>query len=125
MGWRCTATTKAGKPCSAMARPGKAVCLWHDPDGAAERLANSRRGGEARRISERARKLGLREELSLDDVRLILGGALRQVLAGDIAPAVAQAAGTLGRAIVVVSEASDLERRIAELEALVGKEDAA
>jgi hypothetical protein len=61
---RCTATTKAGKPCSAQARPGKRVCLWHDAEAAEERCQNAAKGGQARSsLSRLKRSLPLEERL--------------------------------------------------------------
>lgn len=44
----CTSTKADGSPCRAQALPGKAVCVFHDPDGAERRAEARRRGGHTR-----------------------------------------------------------------------------
>ena len=117
---RCEATTKDGRPCSAQALPGRAVCIWHDqsPEGVARRREVSSRGGRGRSGLSRLRRGLPTGDFGLPEVRGLLGLVLRDLLAGKIDPSVANAAANVGRAYVAVNEASDLEARLAALEAL-------
>ena len=117
---RCEALTKDGRPCSAQARPGGTKCLWHDdsPEGVARRRELSSRGGQGRSGLSRLRRGLPTGDFGLPEVRGLLGLVLRDLLAGKLEPSVANAAANVGRAYVAVNEASDLEARIAALEAL-------
>ena len=110
---RCSAVTKDGRPCAALARPGRPTCPWHDAELAAERRAWARRGGAGRSSVARARK-----ELpkTLADVAPILYRTLVALERGAMEPARASAMAAVARSLVVVAEASDLEQRVAELE---------
>jgi hypothetical protein len=56
----------------------------------------------------------------LREVDALLCAALTSVLAGRIAPGVASSAASLGRAIVAVRQANDLEERLVTLEKAAG-----
>ena len=117
---RCQATANSGKPCSASPRPGRPFCLWHDDEAVAERQAISRKGGAARSNRARARRKFASSALESDQVLGLLSIALQDVLAGRLEPGVASAAAGLARAIVSVRESTELEERLAELEARAG-----
>jgi len=117
---RCQATAASGKPCSASPRPGRPFCLWHDDEAVAERQAISRKGGAARSNSVRARRKFASSALGSDQVLGLLSVALRDVIDGKLEPGIANAAANLGRAIVAVREATEVEARIAALEVAAG-----
>ena len=117
---RCRATTAAGSPCSAQPVRPSGFCYWHDPALAAERDAARRRGGRGKSNRARAAKRLPEEVLTPATLQGLLGRTLREVIAGRVAPGVANAAATLGRAIVAVREATELEERLRALEAAAG-----
>jgi hypothetical protein len=113
---RCQATAASGKPCSAAARPGRAYCLWHDPQADAERRELSRKGGQGRSNAARARKALPAEDLTLREVQRVLCRVLKDVTCGRAEPGVATAAATVGRAIAALAQAADFDERLAALE---------
>lgn len=115
---RCTATTKAGAPCTAQAWRG-GLCRWHSPEGAEDRAAWRRKGGAGKATAARARK-ALGEASDLTDVQAVLYRALGKVERGELDPAQAQAMASLGRAIVAVAVPGELARRVEELERAAG-----
>ena len=117
---RCQATAASGKPCSATPRPGHPYCLWHDPAAADERRELSRKGGHGRSNAARARRTLPHDVLTPADLQGVLGRTLRGLIAGKVEPGVANAAANLGRAIVAVREATELEERLTALEAAAG-----
>jgi hypothetical protein len=117
---RCTATTKAGKPCSAHARPGKRVCLWHDAEAVEERRQNAAKGGQSRSNLSRLKRSLPTELLAFSDVQGVLGAVLRDLLAGKLDPPVANAAANVARAFAAIAQAGEMEERLRELEARAG-----
>ena len=122
---RCTATTKAGKPCSAQARPGKRVCLWHDAEAAEERRQNAAKGGQARSSLSRLKRGMPMELLSISDVQAVLGAVLRDLLDGKLDPPVANSAAGVARAFAALATAGDLEERLRKLEEKAGLKESA
>ena len=119
MATKCGSTNQAGQPCGAVPyRDG--WCRWHHPDLAEQRRAWSAKGGASRSNRARAAKALPAQAMSLEEVRGALSVALKGVLGGRLEPGVANAVAALGRALVTVTEASDLEKRIGELEAAAG-----
>ena len=117
---RCQATAASGKPRSATPRPGSRFCLWHDPRAAEERRELSRKGGHGRSNAARARRGLPGEVLTPAELQGVLGRTLRGLVAGEVEPGVANAAANLGRAIVAVRAATELEDRLSALEAAAG-----
>jgi len=117
---RCQATAASGKPCSASPRPGRPFCLWHDPEAGEARRELSRKGGKGRSNRARAAKHLPGEVLTPATLQGLLGKTLRDVIAGRVEPGVANAAANLGRAIVAVREATEVEERLSALEAAAG-----
>jgi len=116
----CSATTKAGAPCSGPVLPGRDLCWAHDPALNQRRAEGQRRGGEARSNQARARRKFAAAALGSDQVLGLLSVALRDVIDGKLEPGIASAAANLGRAIVAVRGATELEARLAALEAAAG-----
>ena len=118
---RCNGTNTAGGPCEAQPVRSSGFCYWHDPSLASERHANRRRGGSARSNAARAKKALPDTVLSPAEIQGMLGLALRDVLAGRLEPGVANAAASLGRALVQVREATEVEERLQALERAAGR----
>ncbi len=116
---KCTAITRSGSPCGATPVPGGTRCAWHADTWAEKRREWSKRGGQSRSHQARARKaLGGTHDLKGVQERLV--GAQAKVEDGELAPGQAMAMAALGRAIVSVVQAGELEGRIATLETAAG-----
>ena len=117
----CSALNREGKPCSAQAwRDG--LCRWHHPDLADERAGWRAKGGAERSNASRARK-ALPKDLA--DVRDALLRTLSGLENGEVEPRVAGAMAAVARAVCHVQEVGDLERRLAEMEAELRREQEA
>lgn len=118
MDGKCSATNKTGAPCSAAAwRDG--LCRWHHPDLAGKVAEGRRRGGVNKSSKARAAKRLPDEVLTTEQLRGVLGKTLQDVISGKLEPAVGNAAASLARAYVAVTEAGaveELTQRLDELE---------
>ena len=112
---RCTAITRGGKRCGGTPVPGDSRCPWHAPAWAERRREWSRKGGRGKSNASRARK-ALPEAMTLGEARGVLSVAMRATLAGRLAPGAGSAVAALARALAALTEAADLEKRIAQLE---------
>ena len=116
----CQATRKDGQPCQSYAVEGSEFCFWHAPELAERRKLARTNGGRARH----GRKLnqdGTPVKLeSLGDVVTVIEGALTDLLQLETSVSRARAVGSLCAVAIKALEASDLEQRIARLEAEVG-----
>ena len=112
----CSAVTKERQPCSAQARPGRSVCVWHDEELSQRRAEWSKKGGAGRSALARARR-DLPKTLA--DVAPVLYRTLTALESGDMEPQRATAMAAVSRALVAVAEAADLEERVAVLSARV------
>jgi len=77
-------------------------------------------GGRNSSAKARLRRSLPDEALTPGELEALLSKALRDLLAGELAPAVANAAAGLGRALASIHETATLEARIAALEELSG-----
>lgn len=105
--------------CRANALPGKTRCLFHDPDRAGQRAAGRRRGGISRSrpaatLPADTPDLQLK---SVADVVVALGLTINQVRSGRLAVNVGNCLGVLAGVLLKAIEGSDLEQRLAALEA--------
>ena len=116
----CTATTKSGSPCSATPRVGTKYCPWHDPSLATERHGWKINAGKSKSTRNRARKRILSAALDLHEIDGALCQALLDVLDGKLEPNIGSAAATIARTVSTIRTASEIESRIATLEAQVG-----
>ena len=108
----CQATRSDGAPCGAP--PGKhSLCFWHDPEQREEMLAASRNGG-----SRKALPLPVGRSLAAEEARGLLAAVLAALLDGALDPNTARAAAYILQVERKIAEGSELERRIAALEAL-------
>ena len=118
----CQATTKKGAPCKTYALTGSAFCWWHDPTRAEDRKLAGSKGGRARH----GRKLGPLAEgeyiaiNSLTDVLRVLERELNAVLHLETSISRARTVGYLAGIMANIYQASELEQRLAALEAQAG-----
>ena len=118
MNRRCTSRTNAGQQCRAIAAI-KGLCALHaDPKLAAEL---GRKSGQARRSKAAGyRGAELAPPRTAQDVRAALGLFMSDVRAGRMDPKVASTLGYLANVLLKSVEVSDLEKRLAVLESVVG-----
>jgi len=118
----CTGTTKRGTPCQNPALPGEAWCWWHHPDKAdARKLARSK-GGKARH-GRRLGDVGQGEYIEigeLGDVVGVLERELNALLSLEKSISRARAVGYLASVLSSIYKDSELEQRLAALEAQAG-----
>jgi|GEM_PF-1042721 len=119
---QCIALTRGGQPCSAGPVRPSGYCYWHDPALLEQRLTDRQRGGAARSNVARARKQIADAVLTPGDIQGLLGATLRGVIAGRTEPGIGNAAANLARALVAVREATDVETRLAALEAQAARQ---
>ena len=120
----CKATRKDGQACCAYSLLDSEFCFAHDPTRAADRYGARSRGGRARHgrslgavaTGSQGVKLG-----SVGDVVALLQETVRDVLTLENSIGRARAVGYLVGIAVRALEVSDLEDRIARLEAKVGR----
>ena len=122
---QCRGTNTAGQPCSARAQPGRDWCQWHDPTRETERAQWRSQGGKARSHRNTAARELKRYAVDMGSLRGTLFHALKRVESGDLEPGVGNSMATIARAIVAVSQATDLEDRLAALEQRAGIQGAA
>jgi len=118
MDGKCSAMTKAGRPCSGPVLPGRALCWAHDPALNQRRAEGQRKGGSMRSNQARARRQFAAESLAPSEVSGLLSVALKGVLGGRIEPGIANAAANVARALVAVREAGEVERLAGEVDEL-------
>jgi hypothetical protein len=117
---RCAATRKDGSPCGGYAIAESVYCFSHDPKHAGAIAEARRRGGRARH----GRRIGATGDAeavtlaTLDDVLQFLERAVNDVLTLENSINRARALGYLAGAWGTLYESSELERRVAALEAL-------
>ena len=117
MGVKCQGITRGGDRCSRPALTGKQHCLMHDPGSTELRREASRKGGQNRSAKVRAAKL-VPEALSADELVGWLSMLFTSVMSGKIEPKIGTACATLARTLMDIHAVSDLEARLAELEAV-------
>ena len=116
----CKATTRAGRPCGGTARA-SGFCWFHDPALADQRAAGRRLGGSARSNRSRARRQLMDAAMSPAEIGGLLSMTLTKVIAGQTEPGVGNAAANLGKAIVAVQQAAEIEQRLEALEQALGQ----
>lgn len=122
----CTATKQDGAPCRARPQPGSTFCPWHDPDPEARERhrAASRRGGEAKAYGALAAVAPIQDDLgpgvdlgTAQGGRDLLAVALQRLAALPFDVRIAHALAQLVAIQRAQIETSDLEQRLAALEA--------
>lgn len=122
---RCKGRNVNGGPCGARAQPGRTWCQWHDPDREEEREQWRAAGGRARSHKSRAARELASVNTDMGNLKRALFRALERVETGELEPGVANSMSTIARAIVAVSDAVDVDARLAALEERIGTGQAA
>lgn len=118
----CKAETKTGEPCRAAAMPGSDFCFFHDPESETERHEAQSTGGRSGRLKTLPEDTpDLKVENCADVVGLITA-TINQVRRGQIDPRVANAVGYLANVMIRAVEQSEVEQRLAALEAIVNRQ---
>ena len=120
---RCQAKTNTGSPCAAKPRPGRAYCMWHDPELAEKRAGWAKSGGQGRANEARARK-AMPNALSSDDLLVTLSRIIKRVEDGELEPNILTAISGAARTMAEIRKASEVEeltRRLGELESLAAR----
>jgi hypothetical protein len=118
----CRAIAKSGSRCKNPVLVGKQHCLFHDPDAGELRLLGSRTGGRNRANRTRAAKV-LPPAFTSTELLAVLSGAIRKVEAGELEPGVVNAMSSAARAMNSIREMTEVEQRLAELEARAGSQN--
>jgi carbon monoxide dehydrogenase subunit G len=134
---KCTATTKAGRPCTVPARHNSAFCVYHDPsaEAAAIRREGGRKGGSrySKTVSVQhvlAHQTTDTATATATDTELVplLTKLLGDVIAGRVDSKIGAAAATIARVLLeaqrqaALPAVSALEQQLAELQALVAQQ---
>jgi len=115
----CKQTKEDGTPCQTNAMAGSDYCFFHDPAKADEREAARRAGGSVGKTAVLPPDAPDVSLSSVANVIVLLGLTVNQVRRGQIDPKVANAIGYLTATLLRALEQGDIEKRVAELEALV------
>ncbi len=91
----------------------------HSPDHAEVRRDAARKGGRNRSAQARA-KAAIPEAMDAAELGGWLSLLFRSVVGGKVEPKVGTAAATIARALLEVKATTEIERRLAELEAAAG-----
>ena len=116
---QCKHMREDGTRCRANTIAGSEFCFFHDPSKAAEREAAQRAGGSVGKTAVLSPETPDVRLASVTDVVVLLGHAINQVRRGEIDPKVANAVGYLIATLLRALEQGDIEKRLAELEAIV------
>ncbi len=122
---QCRGKNAEGKPCGATTQAGRAWCMWHDPEREAERAEWRAQGGRARSHRSTAARELRKHATDMSSLRGTLFLTLKRVSDGELEPSVGNSMATIARAIVAVSQATDLEERLTALEQRAGIHGAA
>jgi hypothetical protein len=115
----CEAARSDGSKCKAPALPGSPFCFFHDPTKADERREAQSLGGRQNRMRTLDASAPEVKVKDCQDVVMLISDTINQVRRGQIDPRVANAVGYLANVLIRAVEQGDLEKRLAELEALI------
>jgi hypothetical protein len=116
---RCAAITRGGSRCASAVLAGSTYCWVHDPAAADRRVEASKKGGKARSNKARAAKQ-IPPAMSAEDLAGWLSLLFTNVMTGRIEPKIGTAAASIARVLHEVRHTTELEERLAELEARAG-----
>lgn len=111
----CTATKRNGEPCTLPPNGSGVLCWAHDPNNAERRRRGQSRGGKGKPTKEIVAIRGRLSDLA-DDVLAGRVDRADAAVAGQLLGTVIRAIGTE----LKVREQAELEKRLAELEELLG-----
>jgi len=115
----CQGNKKTGEKCRAAATPGSQYCFFHDPEREQERKEAQSSGGRHGRMKTLPNDTPDTEIGNCTDVVRLISATINQVRRGELDPRVANAVGYLANVLIRAAEQSDIETRLAELEAIV------
>lgn len=118
----CKAETKAGEPCRAAAMPESDFCFFHDPEREAERHEAQSAGGRHGRLKTLPESTPDVKVENCTDVVSLISATINQVRRGQVDPRVANAVGYLANVLIRAVEQSEVEQRLAALEAIVNRQ---
>jgi hypothetical protein len=118
----CRAKKPDGSSCQAAALPGSEFCFFHDPDQADERQAARSFGGSRNRMKTLSADAPDVKVESCQDVVRLISETINQVRRGQLDPRVANAIGYLANVLIKAAEQGDMEKRLADLEAVVNRQ---
>jgi len=116
---QCTEITRGGERCRAPAVTGSSFCFFHDPASARKRADAARRGGEKNRATVLPPDTPDFPLRNAADASALVARTINQVLCGEVDPKIANAVGYLLTVHMKAYDMHQLERRIAEIEAVV------
>ena len=119
---RCKAMTKAGGSCTAPAIRGGEFCALHSDPGRAAELG--RKGGLRNRHTYEQSDEPVAPPESASDVKRMLADAMAEIRSGKMDPKLGTTLGYLGTSLLKAIETSDIELRLAKLEATNELKDA-
>ena len=125
MAERCAATTQTGERCGAKPAPGLACCPWHtdDPSWVERRRAWSRKGGANKSTAARAKKALSGDGLSSEELIVALSAVFKAVVSERLPAKVGTAAVAIAKGITDIRTSTEVEQRLAALEAAAGLGD--
>ena len=118
----CKSKTKGGKHCRAAALPGSDFCFFHDPEQKDQRREAQSAGGSHGRIRTLPEDTLDVTVKSCSDVVSLIGMTINQVRRGQVDPRIANAVGYLANVLIRAVEQSEVEQRLAALEAIVNRQ---
>jgi hypothetical protein len=114
---QCEATTGGGDRCKAVALPGKAHCVFHDPAHAEARAAGRRAGGKRRSQPAAVLPSGT-PDIRLDtveDVKAFLTATANQVRRGEMDARIGNCLVYLASTVLRAIQPDELARQVEEL----------
>ena len=115
----CKAITKKGEHCKSHPLKGKDYCFIHDPENKDKRaLALSQGGQTPKKIQVHLDPININTQR---DVVLLLCNTINNVRSGCMPPRIANSVGYLAGHLLKALEASDLEKRVEQLEKTLNK----
>jgi hypothetical protein len=113
---QCRYTRPDGRKCQASATAGSALCFFHDPQRAADRLEAQRAGGLRNKAVSLSTDTPDCDLKNAGDVIALLGAAINQVRRGQVDPRIANTIGYLSATLLKAQELGNIEQRLSALE---------
>lgn len=115
----CKAITKKGEKCKSHPLKGKEYCFIHDPESQEVRSRALSNGGRTpKKIQVQLDPITI---VTQKDVVLLLCDTINNVRSGCMPPRIANSVGYLAGHLLKALEASDLEKRVEQLEKALNK----
>jgi len=115
----CKAITNTGRHCRSHPLKGKEYCFIHDPESQEVRsLALSRGGKTPKKVQVQLDPITI---ITQKDVVLLLCDTINNVRSGGMPPRIANSVGYLAGHLLKALEASNLEKRVEQLEKALNK----